>query len=67
MKLPDQLKAERGDSYGPIRFMAAADGWVMVRRPSCAPWAEPLDDWLRRPLEAHAKTDREAYGRVLLA
>lgn len=59
--VPDQLRAERGDKLGPIRFMAAADNYVMVRRPGCMPWCEPLADWLKRPLEASTKPLREAY------
>lgn len=59
------LRAERGDAKGPIRFMAEADNYVMARRPGAMPFVEPLKDWMRRPLETHAKPLREAYSRAL--
>ena len=65
MSLPNMLKSERGDGIGPIRFMAAADNYVMARRPGSAPFVEPLADWLKRPLESEAKPLREAYRSVL--
>lgn len=30
---------------GPVTFMAAADGYVMVRRPGCLPFVVPVRDW----------------------
>lgn len=62
---PKEVKAERGDSIGPIRFMAAADGYVMVRRPGSMPWVEAVTDWVRRPLEVYAGRDRKAYRKAL--
>lgn len=59
------VKAERGDSIGPIRFMAAVDGYVMVRRPGSMPWVETVADWVKRPLEVAASRDRKAYRKAL--
>lgn len=33
------------DQHGPIRFMAAADGYVMVRRPGCVPFVLTAAAW----------------------
>ena len=30
------------DSIGPIRVMAVAEGYAMVRRPRCSPFAVPV-------------------------
>lgn len=30
---------------GPVTFMAAANGWAMVRRPGCIPFTVPIGDW----------------------
>lgn len=30
---------------GPVRYMAAAEGYVMVRRPGCAPFIVPVTHW----------------------
>jgi ABC-type thiamin/hydroxymethylpyrimidine transport system permease subunit len=62
---PIEVKAERGDSLGPIRFMAAVDGYVMVRRPGSMPWVETVADWVKRPLEVYAGRDRRAYRLAL--
>ena len=59
-----KIKLERGDSIGPIRFMAMADGYVMCRRPGCIPWAERLNEWVRRPLEADAAPLRVAHSKA---
>jgi hypothetical protein len=59
-----KIKLERGDSIGPIRFMAMADGYVMVRRPGAIPWAERLNKWVSRPLEADAAPARDAYSKA---
>lgn len=29
----------------PIRFMCAAEGYVMVRRPNCIPFVVPVNEW----------------------
>ncbi|WP_226018430.1 hypothetical protein [Novosphingobium sp. FKTRR1] len=36
---------------GLVRFMASADGYVMVRRPTCAPFIVSNKDWLSWPLD----------------
>lgn len=33
-----------------IRFMARADGWVMVRRPGCTPFVLSEQTWMDLPL-----------------
>lgn len=50
--MPDESKTAapkhgdiRYDKTGPIKAMAYADGYVMVRRPYCAPWVLSLKDW----------------------
>lgn len=35
----------RADARGPLRFMAVADGYVMVRRPGCVPFVMHERDW----------------------
>ena len=30
---------------GPVTFLAAADGWAMVRRSHCMPFIVPVNDW----------------------
>lgn len=34
---------------GKVRFMAAADGYVMCRRPGCIPFVVPASDWNEWP------------------
>jgi len=38
-------REERYDRKGPIRKMAEADGYAMVRRPGCAPWVMDIKQW----------------------
>lgn len=38
-------REERFDRRGPIRLMAIADRYCMVRRPGAKPWVLPLLDW----------------------
>lgn len=37
--------ARRYDRHGEFRVMATSDGWVMIRRPGCAPGVMPVKDW----------------------
>jgi hypothetical protein len=30
---------------GPVTFIAAAEGYAMIRRPGCAPFVVPVKDW----------------------
>jgi hypothetical protein len=39
--MPDGYKG----SGGPVKFMAAVDGYAMVRRPRCIPFVVPVSDW----------------------
>ena len=39
------LGETRYDYIGPIRVMAFADNYLMVRRPHCMPWVMRLSDW----------------------
>lgn len=49
-------KSERRvDHIGPLRLMAEAEGYVMVRRPGCMPFLMSADKW--RALPELAKTD----------
>lgn len=34
---------------GVVTFMAAANGWAMIRRPGCIPFVVPIEDWNRWP------------------
>lgn len=43
----DPTRNTRADASGPLRFMAAADGYVMARRPGCMPFVMQERDWLR--------------------
>lgn len=49
MKERRHFEAERGDDHGRLRFMARADGYVMVRRPGAAPYCITEKDWLALP------------------
>lgn len=35
----------RNGPGGPVTYMAAADGYAMVRRPGCMPFVVPIKDW----------------------
>ncbi len=35
------------DQHGPVRIMAIADGYAMVRRPGCMPFVEPIREFGR--------------------
>lgn len=37
-------------SGGVVRFMAAAEGYVMVRRPRCIPFIVGINEWNSWPL-----------------
>jgi hypothetical protein len=39
----------RYDHNGPLRKMAEAEGYVMIRRPRMMPFALSLTDWLTLP------------------
>lgn len=38
---------QREDIHGPLRLMASAEGYVMVRRPGCVPFVLREQDWLQ--------------------
>lgn len=38
------LDGYKGPS-GAVLFMAAADGYAMVRQPGCMPFVVPINDW----------------------
>lgn len=38
-------REQRHDKGGPLTKMAEADGWVMVRRPHCIPFAITVKEW----------------------
>lgn len=40
-----QRGAERYDHDGQLRVMCGADGWLLIRRPYCKPFAVSLKDW----------------------
>lgn len=46
--IKDGLK-RRTDDRGPLRLMAKAEGYVMVRRPGCVPFVLQESDWLALP------------------
>ena len=37
--------AERYDYGGQLRVMCGADGWLLIRRPHCKPFAITVKDW----------------------
>ena len=41
---------------GVVTYMAAADGWVMVRRPRCTPFVAPISDWNSWPEITHDRS-----------
>lgn len=41
-KKPGNVRFDKG---GPIRCMANAEGYVMVRRPGCAPFVLSCKEW----------------------
>lgn len=62
------IKHPRWHNGAESRFMAEANGWVMVRRPGCVPYTVFKRDWLELPAaEESAKLDkqyREAVHRI---
>lgn len=38
---------------GVARFMVAADGYAMVRRPGCMPFVVPIEEWNSWPETTH--------------
>ena len=40
------------DAHGPIKYMTRSGGYVMVRRPRCAPFVLSEKDWRRLPKDA---------------
>jgi hypothetical protein len=59
----------RYDDLGPRRVMAVAEGYVMVRRPGCAPRLMTLKEWAKAsptPLEgSQYEHDQGLAGRRL--
>jgi hypothetical protein len=48
-----EVARKRQDSIGPLRLLAKAEGWCMVRRPGCAPFVMHEKEWTQLPsLEA---------------
>ncbi|GCD60854.1 hypothetical protein NBRC3280_3424 [Acetobacter pasteurianus NBRC 3280] len=54
---PGKVSTDRYDVFGKIKKMCEADGYVMARRPSCAPFVMSLGAWelLAKTPEAGAK------------
>jgi hypothetical protein len=40
-----EFKADRSDAHGTLRYMAHANGYVMVRRPGRLPFVLPEKEW----------------------
>lgn len=57
MNRVDKAGERRTDKLGPIRCMADAQNYVMVRRPGCMPFVLARRDWLKLPLY---KPEKEA-------
>ena len=55
------VTAPRWERGAESRFMAEADGWVMVRRPGCIPYTIFKRDWMKLPSAAQGKAIKEAY------
>jgi hypothetical protein len=56
-------KAERRfDKHGEIRLMAMVDGWCLVRRPRCTPFAISASDWLDLPTDSIEPQTPVAHG-----
>ena len=45
MKVDYDRAERRMDMYGPIRLMASAEGYVLVRRHQCFPFVMSEKDW----------------------
>ena len=56
-KLALEAGESRFDRYGPIRVMAVAEGWAMVRRPRAKPWVLRVADVMRLNTEPVAASD----------
>jgi hypothetical protein len=54
-----KLRQTRRDPTGPIRLMAEADGYVMVRRPGCLPFVLSAANWLALPLTTEPESPRD--------
>lgn len=57
----------RWDRGAESRYMVDAQGYVMVRRPGCAPYVMTLKDWMKLPSAADGLAAKEAYGRAAAA
>lgn len=54
--------ADAYDASGPIKYMTRSGGYVMVRRPRCAPFVLSEKDWRKLPKDAQGG----AYWLALL-
>lgn len=59
IKVARKIREERYDRYGPIRKMAEADGYVMIRRPRATPYAISQKEWDALAREPVDKRDRQ--------
>jgi hypothetical protein len=57
----DELVADRRLDNTRVRFMAEADGYVMVRKPHCVPFIMQTSEWLRLPRLDGAPHPREGF------
>lgn len=62
MNLP--MHEPRWDRGAESSYMVDAQGYVMVRRPGCAPYVMTLKDWMKRPSAAEGLAAKEAYDRA---
>lgn len=56
---------ERKDRHGIIRSMAAAEGYVMVRRPGCMPFVLSGKEWARMRTPAAYDEHAAAYDKAM--
>ena len=40
-----RLRPDQGHGFAVLRFMCAADGYAMVRRPRCIPFVVDINSW----------------------
>lgn len=48
------FRNQRADSLGPLRILARAEGYVMVRRPGCVPFVITETSWNAMQLRGRA-------------
>jgi hypothetical protein len=65
MRYEAALKEPRWHGVGESRYMAHADGYVMVRRPHCMPYVMAEKEWLALPSAQFGREYANQYNAAL--